>query len=74
MRDGFDVYRDNSQQVTSSLERQFDKSASLNDRTAGCAGASYERSFGQEALDYDKPVAQVSHASRAQSARQEARL
>src|SRR5262249_20876171 len=29
MRDGLDVYTDNSQQLTSSLERQFDKTAAL---------------------------------------------
>ena len=29
MRDGLDVYTDNSQRLTSSLERQFDKTSAL---------------------------------------------
>ena len=32
MREGLDVYTDNSQQLTSSLERQFDKTAAVYDR------------------------------------------
>jgi len=32
MRDGLDVYTDNSQRLTSSLERQFDKTAAVHDR------------------------------------------
>jgi ATP-dependent exoDNAse (exonuclease V) alpha subunit len=35
MRDGLDVYTDNSQQLTSSLERQFDKTAAVHDRGVG---------------------------------------
>lgn len=32
MRKGLDVYTDDSQQLTSSLERQFDKTAAVHDR------------------------------------------
>jgi ATP-dependent exoDNAse (exonuclease V) alpha subunit len=32
MREGLDVYTDNSQQLTTSLERQFDKTAAVHDR------------------------------------------
>jgi ATP-dependent exoDNAse (exonuclease V) alpha subunit len=32
MRDGLDVYTDNSQQLTTSLERQFDKTAAVHDK------------------------------------------
>jgi ATP-dependent exoDNAse (exonuclease V) alpha subunit len=35
MREGLDVYTDNSQQLASSLERQFDKTAAVHDRAAG---------------------------------------
>src|SRR6185503_4822604 len=35
MRDGLDVYTDNSKQLTSSLERQFDKTAAVHDRGVG---------------------------------------
>ena len=34
MREGLDVYTDNSQQLTTSLERQFDKTAAVHDRGA----------------------------------------
>jgi ATP-dependent exoDNAse (exonuclease V) alpha subunit len=32
MRDGLDIYTDNSQRLTASLERQFDKTAAVHDR------------------------------------------
>ena len=35
MRDGLDVYTDNSQQLTSSLARQFDKTAAVHDHGIG---------------------------------------
>jgi hypothetical protein len=35
MREGLDVYTDNSQQLASSLERQFDKTAAVYDRGVG---------------------------------------
>jgi ATP-dependent exoDNAse (exonuclease V) alpha subunit len=35
MREGLDVYTDNSQQLASSLERQFDKTAAVHDRSFG---------------------------------------
>jgi len=35
MRDGLDVYTDNSQKLASSLHRQFDKTAALNERVGG---------------------------------------
>lgn len=35
MRDGLDVYTDNSQGLTTSLERQFDKTAAVNVRSFG---------------------------------------
>jgi conjugative relaxase-like TrwC/TraI family protein len=34
MREGLDVYTDNSQQLTTSLERQFDKTTAVHDRGA----------------------------------------
>ena len=37
MREGVDVYTDNSQQLASSLERQFDKIAAVQDRSVGPA-------------------------------------
>lgn len=35
MREGLDVYTDNSQQLASSLERQFDKTGAVHDRGVG---------------------------------------
>ena len=35
MREGLDVYTDNSQQLASSLQRQFDKTAAVHDRSVG---------------------------------------
>src|SRR5205807_4021109 len=35
MRDGLDVYTDDSQRLTTSLERQFDKTVAVHDRGVG---------------------------------------
>jgi hypothetical protein len=35
MRDGLEVYTDNSEKLASSLDRHFDKTAALSDRTGG---------------------------------------
>jgi ATP-dependent exoDNAse (exonuclease V) alpha subunit len=35
MREGLDIYTDNTQGLTSSLERQFDKTAAVHDRGVG---------------------------------------
>jgi hypothetical protein len=58
MREGLDVYTDNSQRLTSSLERHFDKGAAVHDRgvaprhghgTSGLAnGASVANSHGEQ--------------------------
>jgi hypothetical protein len=35
MRDGLDIYTDSTQQLPSSLERQFDKTAALTEKALG---------------------------------------
>jgi ATP-dependent exoDNAse (exonuclease V) alpha subunit len=72
MRDGLDVYTDNSQQLTSSLERRFDKMAAVNDRSVGSQQSTErsDRSDGRPSTSANQS-AQMSHAGQGHSARQE---
>jgi hypothetical protein len=73
MREGLDVYTDNSQRLTTSLERQFDKTAAVNDRSVGPPQQSNQlrdRSDMGHSTATSQSV-QVSHGAQGNSARQE---
>ncbi len=74
MRDSLDIYTDNSwQELTSSLERQFDKTAAVHDRWVGPPQQSnqlHDRSDRGDSTATSQSV-QASQASQGHSARQE---
>jgi hypothetical protein len=73
MRESLDVYTDNSQRLTTSFERQFDKTAAVNDRSVGPPQKSNQlrdRSDRGDSTATSQSV-QASQASQGHSARQE---
>lgn len=68
MRDGLDVYTDNSQQLTSSLARQFDKTAAVHDHGIGARqDVAASGSSKGEAVSTGNPP-QQGHSAQASSA------
>jgi ATP-dependent exoDNAse (exonuclease V) alpha subunit len=69
MREGLDVYTDSSQQLTSSLDRQFDKTSAVNDRAVGHSNSDHHtgRSKGGQSPEESQSVqAGPEHANSAQ--------
>ena len=70
MREGLDVYTDSSNQLTSSLDRQFDKTSAVNDRAVGHSNSDHHtgRSNGGQSSEESQSVqaGQSGHADSAQ--------
>src|SRR3989475_12764905 len=71
MREDLDVYTDNSQQLTTSLERQFDKTAAVHDRGVGPRQESAASSNSRGEAVSAGPPAQQGHSAQKSSSGQE---